>query len=82
MWLPHSLEGSDQLVQVGGDVAHGELRWADDVFEAERNANVQLVMLIHVCCHVRLNSLPPNAKWQKWKKKNPKTNIKAHKSTG
>lgn len=80
MWLPHSLEGSDQLVQVSGDVAHGELRWADDVFEAERNVNVQLVMLIHVYYHVQLNSCHQmqNSK----NGKNLKTNVKDHKSTG
>lgn len=36
----HSLEGPDEVVQVGGDVAHGELQGADDIPEAEHNAHV------------------------------------------
>lgn len=35
MWLLHSLEGPDQVVQVGGDVVHGELQGADDFVEAK-----------------------------------------------
>lgn len=55
VWLLHSLEGPDQLVQVSGDVAQGELQRSDDVFEAKRNKHVQLVTLVHVCYHVALN---------------------------
>lgn len=56
MWPLHSLEGSDQLVQVSGDVAQGELQRSDDVFEAKQNKHVELMMLVHVCYHVALNS--------------------------
>lgn len=39
MWLLHSLEGPDQVVQVSGDVVHGELQGADDVVEAKHNTH-------------------------------------------
>lgn len=38
MRLLHSLEGPDQVVQVGGDVVHGELQGAGDSVEAKHNA--------------------------------------------
>lgn len=56
MWLLHSLEGPDQLVQVSGDVAQGELQRSDDVFDAKQNEHIQLMTLVHVCYHVVLNS--------------------------
>lgn len=49
MWLLHSLEGPDQVVQVSGDVVHGELQTADDFIEAKHNTHVQLMTL--VCVH-------------------------------
>lgn len=55
VWRLHSLEGPDQLVQVSGDVAQGELQRSDDVFEAKRNKRVQLVTLVHVCHRAALN---------------------------
>lgn len=55
LWLLHSLEGPDQLVQVSGDVAQGELQRSDDVFEAEQKEHVQLMTLVHICYHVALN---------------------------
>lgn len=55
VWLLHSLEGPDQVVQVSGDVVHGEFQRADDFIEAEHNTHVQLMMLICVCDHVELN---------------------------
>lgn len=46
MWLLHSLEGPDQVVQVSGDIVHGELQRADDFIEAKHNTHVQSMMLI------------------------------------
>lgn len=54
MWLLHSLEGPDQVVQVSGDIVHGELQRADDFIEAKHNTHVQSMMLICVCDHVEL----------------------------
>lgn len=51
MWLLHSLEGPDKVVQVSGDVVHGELQRADDFTEAKHNTHVQLVMLTSVRHH-------------------------------
>lgn len=51
--LLHSLEGPDQVVQVGGDVVHGELQRADDFTEAKHNTHGPLMLLICVC--VELN---------------------------
>lgn len=48
VWLFHSLEGPDQVVQVSGDVVHGELQRDDDFFEAKHNMHVQLTTLIYV----------------------------------
>lgn len=48
MWLLHSLEGPDKVVQVSGDVVHGELQRADDFTEAKHNTHVQLMMLTSV----------------------------------
>lgn len=56
MWLLHSLEGPDQLVQVSGDVAQGELQRSDDVFEAKQDEHIQLMTLVHICYQVALNS--------------------------
>lgn len=53
MWLLHSLEGPDQVVQVSSDIVHGELQRADDFIEAKHNTHVQS-MLICVCDHVEL----------------------------
>lgn len=49
MWPLNSLEGPDQLVQVSGDVAQGELQRSDDVFEAKQNKHVRLMMPVHIC---------------------------------
>lgn len=54
MWLLHSLEGPDQVVQVSGDIVHGELQRADDFIEAKHNTHGQSMMLICVCDHVEL----------------------------
>lgn len=55
MWLLHSLEGPDQVVQVGGDVVHGELQRADDFVEAKHNTHVQSMMLVGVRDRMELN---------------------------
>lgn len=80
MWLLHSLEGPDQLVQVSGDVAQGELQRSDDFFEAKQNEHIQLMMLVHVCYHVVLKSSHQMHKILKMDKKNAAKSEETHKS--
>lgn len=78
VWLLHSLEGPDQLVQVSGDVAQGELQRSDDVFEAKQKEHVQLMTLVHVCHHEALNSSHQMHKIVKMDKKKKQPNLKRH----
>lgn len=80
MWPLHSLEGPDQLLQVSGDVAQGELQRSDDVLEAKHNEHVQLMMRVHICDHVALNSSHQMHKIVKMEKKNGGKSEETHKS--
>lgn len=77
MWLLHSLEGPDQLVQVSGDVAQGEPQRSEDAFEAKQNEHIHLMTLVHVCYHVALNSSHRMHKILKMDKK-MQPNLKRH----